>query len=69
MKAIQLPANLVGWRVRVPKKSGCNYWWAVVLEQRGDFLKVEGHVKSGADWWTHRSLVTDGVNPAPEANQ
>jgi len=67
MKANQLPSNIVGWCVRVPKKSGRSYWWGVVIEQRGDFLKVKGHVKSGKDWWTHRQFVTDGRISRPEA--
>ena len=58
MNPSKLPDDLVGWRVKVPKKcnrQGSNWmggWWVTVLEQRGRFIRVGGNVCAGRPWWT-----------------
>lgn len=65
MNASKLPDNLVGWMVKVPKKSyPLRGWWVKVLEQRDRFIRVGGNGNAGSLWWTERSAIMESAAPA-----
>ena len=57
--------RLVGWRVRIPTKSNpSRHWWATVIEQSGELIKVSGNKNAGRAWWTHAKNITRMGKPA-----